>query len=279
MPGMERARPENPSRASPPATEWPVLNIVIPMAGAGSRFATAGYALPKPLIEVHGVPMIRLVTENIRPSLPHRFIYICQRAHCDEFGLRERLAAWAPGAAVVEIDGLTEGAACTVLRAKPLIDDDNPLMIANADQYVDVAIDDYLAAMDHRALDGQIMTMEAADPKWSFVALDGRGLVTRVVEKEVISHHATVGIYNFRRGRDFVRHAEAMIARGQRVNGEFYVAPVYNGLIAAGARIGAFDIGAEAAGMYGLGIPADLRHFLGLELSQRAVSGLVAGVA
>ncbi len=251
-----------------------MLNIVIPMAGLGSRFARAGYALPKPLIPVHGVPMIRLVIENIRPSTPHRFVFIAQRAHDDAYGLREKLNAWAPGCEIVLLDGLTEGAACTVLTARDAIDGAAPLMIANSDQYVDIAIDPYVEAMAARNLDGLIMTMQADDPKWSFAGLDDQGMVTRVVEKQVISPHATVGIYNFARGQDFVGGADRMIARDERVNGEFYVAPVYNEMIANGARIGVHDIGAEGSGMYGLGIPADLDLFLALPLSTRAATVL-----
>jgi len=252
-----------------------MINIVIPMAGRGSRFADAGYTIPKPMIPVHGVPMIRVVIENIRPSTPHKFIFICQAEAVKTFGLRERLATWAPGSAVVEIDGVTDGAACTVLSAKREIDREAPLMIANSDQYVDVNIDDYLAEMDSRALDGLIMTMDADDPKWSFAALDAQNnLVTRVVEKDPISRHATVGIYNFRRGADFINGAQAMISANLRVNGEFYVAPVYDQLISDGAKIGVFNVGSEANGMYGLGIPADLELFTSMDVSLRATAGL-----
>lgn len=251
-----------------------MLNIVIPMAGRGSRFADAGYTLPKPLIPVHGVPMIRLVIENLRPTAPHRYIFICQRAHVAQHNLSRHLAAWAPGCALVELDGITEGAACTVLAARDIIDSGDSLMIANSDQYVDTMIDDYLGAMDKGQYDGLIMTMRASDPKWSFAALDSRGLVERVVEKEVISTHATVGIYNFRAGRAFVQAAEQMIGKNLRVNNEYYVAPVYNELIAAPARIGIYDIGSDGDGMYGLGIPADLDAFLALPLSRRATAGL-----
>ncbi|MDE8348725.1 MAG: glycosyltransferase family 2 protein [Acidocella sp.] len=253
-----------------------MLNIVIPMAGAGSRFAKAGYMLPKPLIPVHEVPMIRLVIENVRPACEHRFIFICQRSHVEEFGLRHKLTDWAPGAQVVEIEGLTEGAACTVLLAQGFFNSNDPVMIVNSDQYVDIAIDDYLADMQVRKLDGLIMTMQADDPKWSFAGVDDAGMVTRVVEKEVISSHATVGIYNFRSGAEFIHHAKAMIAKDLRINNEFYVAPVYNEMIAQGARIGIYNIGSEAAGMYGLGIPDDLNLFLGLELSHRATAGIAA---
>jgi NDP-sugar pyrophosphorylase family protein len=251
-----------------------MLNIVIPMAGRGSRFAAAGYTVPKPLIPVHGIPMIRLVIENLRPSTSHRFIFICQRAHVGEYHLRNQLAGWSRGGSIIELDGITEGAACTVLAARELINNEDPLMIANSDQYVDMAIDNYLAFMTEGRLDGLIMTMQASDPKWSFAGLSANGLVDRVVEKQPISTHATVGIYNFSRGSDFVQAAESMVRKDLRVNNEFYVAPVYNEVIAAGARIGVYDIGAEGEGMYGLGIPTDLDAFLALPLSRQATARL-----
>jgi len=251
-----------------------MLNIVIPMAGLGSRFAKAGYQDPKPLIPIYGVPMIRLVLDNLRPSCEHRFIIICQRQHVQDYDLESKLKQWCPNVQLVLLDGLTEGAACTVLAAKPFINNDEPLMIANCDQYVDVSIDDYLLAMSRGQLDGLIMTMTANDPKWSFVALNQECLVTNVVEKQVISNEATVGIYNFSRGQDFVQAAEQMIAANERVNNEFYVAPVYNRLIPA-ARIGIYNIGSEANGMYGLGIPADLDYFLTLPLAKKAVQGVL----
>lgn len=249
-----------------------MLNIVIPMAGAGSRFAKVGYKEPKPLIPVHGVPMVQLVIENLRPSTPHRFIFICRTEHLQSFNLGERLRSWAgENSLVLTVDQLTEGAACTVLLAKHLIDNDMPLMIANCDQYVDASIDDYLADMDRRGLDGIMMTLTANDAKWSYVALNDSGLVTECVEKKVISQHATVGIYNFRKGSDFVRAADAMIAKNLRVNNEFYVAPVYNQLIEEGAKFGICNVGAEGSGMYGLGIPSDLEYFLAHPISKTTI--------
>lgn len=247
-----------------------MLNIVIPMAGRGSRFATAGFTDPKPLIPVHGVPMIRLVIANLAPKVPHRFIFICQREHYVAYGLDRLLPQWTVDPQVVLLDGVTEGAACTVLAARDLIDNDDPLMIANSDQYIAASIDTYLDDMTQRGLDGLIMTMTANDPKWSFAATTPDGMVTRVVEKEVISEDATVGIYNFAHGRDFVAAADEMIASGERVNGEFYVAPVYNRMVAAQRRIGIFGIGTDGNGMHGLGTPPDLAAFLELPLSRQA---------
>lgn len=249
-----------------------MLNIVLPIAGRGSRFAVAGYTQPKPLIPVHGEPMIAAVVRNVRPNRPHRFIFVTLREHLEHAGMGDALEAAAPGCVIVPVDQVTEGAACTVLLAREHIDSNDPLMLANSDQWVDLDVDDYLDSMDRQRADGLIMTMTANDPKWSFVGLDRGGFVTRVVEKEVISDEATVGIYNFRRGRDFVRAADGMIARNLRVNNEFYVAPVYNELVAEGARIAVYNVGREGDGMYGLGIPADLDRFLANPLSLRAVA-------
>ena len=251
-----------------------MLTIVIPMAGRGSRFADAGYDLPKPLLPIHGVPMIEAVVRNLAPSEPARFVFICQREHLASYGFEQGLRSAAPDCEIVAIDGVTEGAACTVLLAEHAIDPDDVLVIANSDQWVDHTMDEHLAVMRGAGLDGVIMTMTADDPKWSFVELDERTHVTNVVEKVVVSDEATVGIYTFARGGDFVRAAKAMIAAGERVNGEFYVAPVYNQLIGEGAAVGIDNVGAEGAGMYGLGIPADYEAFLALPLSRRA-----AGVA
>jgi len=237
------------------------LNIVIPMAGRGSRFVSAGYTLPKPLIPIHDRPMIAWVVDNIRPARAHRFVFLVLEDHARRYGVIELLEAIAPGCEVVRVDSTTEGAACTVLLARDLIAGSAPLMIANSDQWVGCDIDAYLAASDEPEVDGVIMTMWADHPKWSYARLDERGRVTEVVEKQVISNDATTGIYNFASGDGFVGAAARMIERDQRVNGEFYVAPVYNSLIEDGAQIRAFNIGAAERGMYGLGTPEDLEIF------------------
>lgn len=251
-----------------------MLNIVIPMAGAGSRFKDAGYTSPKPFISIHGRPMIQIVIENLKPTIPHQFIFICQKSHVHDFKLKEQLNQWAPQCHIIELEGLTEGAACSVLAAKSLINNYDELMIANSDQYCDIDIHNYLREMHNRPLDGLIMTMKASDPKWSFVALSPAQEVTEVVEKKPISDEATVGIYNFKHGHDFVEAAETMIGLNLRTNGEFYVAPVYNQLIKKNRRIGIYNIGTESSGMYGLGTPKDLNHFLSLDLTQNTLNTL-----
>lgn len=239
-----------------------MLNIVVPMAGRGSRFVDAGYKLPKPLIDIYGHPMIEYVVKNISPAQAHRFIFICQQEHLEKYDLKNKLERIAPDCAVVTVDHITEGAACTVLLAEKYIDNDTPLMIANSDQYVDTDIDEYLSVMGR--YDGLIMTMPSNHPKWSYIRYNESGFVTLVREKEVISDQATVGIYNYKHGSNFVKYAKQMIEKDIRVNGEFYVAPVYNEMVEVGMKFVYKDVGAK---MHGLGTPEDLKKFMESEIS------------
>ena len=238
------------------------LQIVIPMAGRGSRFANAGYTTPKPLIPLGGKPMIQWVIENIRPRRPHRFTFICLAEHLQMYPeVPAELRRLCPGCEIVPVSAVTEGAACTVLLARELIDSNDPLMIANSDQLVELDINDYLARGDGVGVSGLIMTFWSDHPKWSYCRMRPDDTVEEVVEKKVVSNEATVGIYNFRRGADYVRAADAMIAANLRVNNEFYVAPTYNQLIAEGAKIITMKTGREYAGMHGVGTPEDMELF------------------
>ncbi len=236
-----------------------MIRIVIPMAGLGSRFVKAGYTLPKPLIEIYGRPMIEYVVKNLTPAAPHRFIFICQKEHLEKYGLRERLEALAPGCAVIAIDYLTRGTACTVLLAKEFINNADPLIIANSDQYVDADVDAFIA--EAQKTDGALMTLRSQNPACSYVRLDENGFVTEVREKQVISDVANVGVFAFSHGADYVAGAEEMIARNETFNNEFYVAPVYNVLIRSGKRYTCFHVGAYGDGVYNLGTPEDLKTF------------------
>jgi len=249
-----------------------MLNIVCPIAGRGSRFVNEGYKLPKPLIAIHNKPMIEVVVRNIKPRQPHRFIFIALKEHLNNFELRKELQRIEPSSVIISVDHVTEGAACTTLLARDLINNNSPLMLANTDQWVDIDINEYLSQLDKESADGLIMTMSANDSKWSYVGLDVLGYVNRVVEKKVISSEATVGIYNFRRGSDFVKAAEQMIKKNLRVNNEFYVAPAYNEMLAWGSKIAIYNIGQLFNGMYGLGIPADLKKFENSDVSLRATN-------
>jgi dTDP-glucose pyrophosphorylase len=245
------------------------LNIVIPMAGRGSRFQDAGYAFPKPLIDVNGKTMIEVVVNNLRPSVPYRFIFICQKEHYDTYDLYNILKnATRDKFEIVKINGVTEGAACTVLTAAQYIDNDDDLIIANSDQYISTNFDEFIQEARASEKDGVIMTFKSSHPKWSYARVDKDDSVTEVAEKRVISDKATVGIYYFKHGSDFVKAAQDMIHKRIKHNNEYYVCPAYNELILKDQKIGVHDI--EVDKMHGLGTPEDLNAFLN-KVSQKII--------
>ena len=232
------------------------MNVLIPMAGAGSRFQQAGYTFPKPLIDVNGNPMIQMVVENL--NIDANFVFVVQKEHREKYNLDTLLNLIAPNCKVVEVDGLTEGAACTALLAKEYIDSDAPLFFANSDQFVEWDSNEFFYKMNETDADGGIVTFKATHPKWSFAKIDDNGIVTEVAEKNPISDLATVGFYYWKHGSDFVKYAEQMITNNVRVNNEFYVCPVFNQAIDGGKIIRTFDV----PKMWGTGTPEDLKHYL-----------------
>jgi NDP-sugar pyrophosphorylase family protein len=237
------------------------MNIVVPMAGLGSRFTIAGYEKPKPFIDVLGKPMIERVMENVQ--LPNaRFILIGRKEHLEqELSLIEQIKFSYPDTIFIGLDKLTEGTACTVLFAKEYIDNENPLLIANSDQLVDIDLNLFYQDCFNRNLDGSILTFKDSElnPKWSFVKTDESGIALSVKEKEAISSDATVGIYLFSKGKDFVNAAVQMIIENDRVNNEFYTCPAYNYAISLGKKIGIYEIPFSL--MHGLGTPSDLLNY------------------
>jgi hypothetical protein len=232
------------------------LNVLIPMAGAGSRFEQAGYTFPKPLIDVDNKPMIQVVVDNL--NIDANYIFVVQKAHREKYNLDTLLNLITPGCKIVETDGVTEGAACTALLAKEYIDNDAPLFFANSDQFVEWDSNEFMYKMNETDADGGIVTFKATHPKWSFAKVDENGFVTEVAEKNPISDNATVGYYYWKHGSDFVKYAEEMIDKNIRVNNEFYVCPVFNQAIADNKKIRVFDV----KKMWGLGTPEDLKFYL-----------------
>ena len=232
------------------------MNVLIPMAGAGSRFAQMGYTFPKPLIEVNGKPMIQVVVENL--NIEANYTFIVQKEHYEKYSLQYLLNLIAPNCNIVQVDGVTEGAACTTLLAKQQIDDDCPLVIANSDQFVEWNSNECLYAFTADGIDAGIVTFKSTHPKWSYAKLDESGFVSEVAEKKPISDNATVGIYFWKKGSDYVKYAEQMIANNVRTNNEFYVCPVFNEAISDGKKVRVKEI----QRMWGIGTPEDLNYFL-----------------
>ena len=231
------------------------MKILIPMAGRGERFEAAGYSFPKPLIDINGKTMIQVIVENL--NFPAEHIFICQKEHYERYSLKELLELISPKCSVIKVNETTEGAACSALLAKELINNDEELIIANSDQWINWHNEHFLTFLRNNDADGGVVTFISTHPKWSFVKVNDEGEVTSLAEKKIISNIATVGIYYFKKGKYFVESAEKMIRKNIRTNNEFYVAPVYNEMIEAKKKILHYPI----AEMRGLGTPEDLTRF------------------
>ena len=234
------------------------MNILIPMAGRGSRFETQGYTFPKPLIEVRGKPMIQVVVDNL--NIRAKYTFIVQKEHYEKYNLRYLLNLISPNCNIVQVNGITEGAACTTLLAKEFIDNDQPLLIANSDQFIEWDSSKTLYSFSNSESDGGILTFKASHPKWSYVKLNDEGYAEEVAEKKPISNNATVGIYWWKKGSEYVKYAEQMIKKNIRTNNEFYVCPVFNEAIQDNKKIIINEI--KKDGMWGIGTPEDLNYFL-----------------
>jgi dTDP-glucose pyrophosphorylase len=234
------------------------MKVLIPMAGEGSRFAKEGYTFPKPLIDVRGKPMIQTVVENL--DFDCEYIFLVRHNHIEKYaGLLDTLQRITNGrCSHVQVRELTEGAACTALLAQDLINDDEDLLIANSDQFIEYEAENFKTLKNLTDVDSMVFTFNAVHPKWSFVKTNSRGFVTEVAEKRPISNIATCGIYWYRHGSDFVKYAHRMIEKDARVNGEYYIAPVYNEMLEDGKTLIPFYVNK----MWGLGTPEDLKYFL-----------------
>ena len=237
------------------------MNVVVPIAGNGAAFARAGYTFPKPLIDIQGKSMIEIVARNLSTGSDNlRFVFICRGEDVAKYDLYHILQfATGNRFEIVTLGQPTQGAACTVLTAIQHINSDQPLVIANGDQYLEGGISEFLAEATASRVDGSIVTFPASHPRWSYARVDDSGRVLETAEKRVISKHATAGVYYFKRGRDFVAAAESMIKKNITHNGEFYVCPVFNELILEGKIVQSWEIPSER--MHSLGTPEDLRNY------------------
>lgn len=233
------------------------MQVLIPMAGAGSRFVNAGFENPKPLIDVRGKPMISRVVENLGHD--HDYTFIVQPSLLGSYHDKLLTATeTVQNRIFLSTTGLTEGAAETCLLAKSNLDPDKPLMIANCDQIMEWDFSHFYSWFDTTPSDGSIVTFDSDSIKNSYVKVDNQGWVTEAKEKIVISNLATTGVYIWRRARDFIWAAEDMIAKNIRHNNEFYVCPVYNQNIETGAKINTYHISKH----WPIGTPEDLEVYL-----------------
>ena len=268
------------------------MNILIPMAGNGSRFSNAGYVDPKPLISVNGLPMIRRVVESL--NIFGDYIFVVQQKHRKQYELDRVLNTtvqqvfpteimgthgvtkrdgnvYTKPVTIVEVDAITRGQACSVLLAKEYIDNNESLLIVNSDTMYGWTNHaphswegihhsehscNFLNELKRTDPDGCIVTYKTVDPSWSFAKTNESGYVVKTAEKIPISDNGTVGIYYWKHGSDFVKYAEQMISKNIRTNNEFYVCPVYNEAILDEKQITIYQMNR----VFSMGTPEDMKH-------------------
>lgn len=233
------------------------MNIVIPMSGRGSRFKV-GYTFPKPLIPINkfdSKPMIQVVVENL--NINAQYIFIVQKEHYETYNLEALLKLISPNCIIVQTDGVTEGAACSVLLARQYIDNALPLLISDSDHFIEWNSNEFMYFMQENTLDGGIATFTGTHPKYSYCRLDDNGYVSEVAEKKPISTNANVGRYYWKMGSDFVKYADQMITKQLKINDEYYIAPIYNEAIIDDKKIKIYPV----KHMWSLGDPEALEYF------------------
>jgi len=234
------------------------FNIVVPMAGRGSRFTEQGYTDSKPFIDVNGKPMIQRVIENLNIEFDsnYEFVIICLQEDFDKYDFRifDDIIGHTEYK-VICLEDVTEGAAQTLLEAKDIIDNDTPMLSFNTDQMVEY---DKNMWKSFEQFDGGIPCYWGNSDDWSYARCSQDGYVEEVAEKKVISNDATAGYYYWSKGSDYVKYARQMIEENSRTNNEFYVAPVYNWAIKDGKKIAIYMVDK----IYELGTPEYLEEYL-----------------
>ena len=210
-------------------------NILVPMAGLGSRFIKEGFKVPKQLINIKDKHLIDISLDcldyegcNLIFVVRDETIY---NFHMDEL-LRKKFG---DDIKIVVLDKLTDGSVCSCLYAEEYIDNDAPLVIHTLDIEFRPVFNPHV--MNDLNGDGLILTFKSNSTNYSYAKVDRHGHVTETAEKKAISSNACVGIYGFKKGSDFCKYAREMIERDLRTKNEFYISPLYNLLVEDGKKI------------------------------------------
>jgi NDP-sugar pyrophosphorylase family protein len=229
------------------------MNIVIPMAGLGSRFSDAGYTIPKPFIEIEGNPMILEAVNTL--GFEGNYIFIIRK---DEY-IKNKMKEIFPNSQIIEVDYLTDGPASSVMLAKEFINNDEELIVANCDQIMWWDAETVIKQIRVMDYDGVVVTYHETTPKNSYARINRKGYVTKMAEKQVISNVSLNGIHYWKRGKYFVESTESMIGKNIRFNNEFYVSLTYNEMIEKGLKVGIYHIPNEFHNA--VGTPDDLNRY------------------
>lgn len=210
-----------------------MMNVLMPLGGGSQFFSREEYFYPKMLIEIQGKPMVQHAIENLQ-SLDQdlQFIFVVKRSDCVEFHLDETLRLLTQDQCkIVMLDHDTKGAACSSLIAIDLINNHDPLVIANFDQLFDCNLGEYLKQLQSSACDAGCLTFDSTHPRWSYVLVNDKGQVMEAAEKRPLSRHAIAGFYYYQHGQEFIKAAQLAIRKSCSNSEIFYISPTFNELI------------------------------------------------
>jgi dTDP-glucose pyrophosphorylase len=234
------------------------MKIVMPMAGLGSRFASVGITVPKPLIVVRDKPLVKWATDSLRSIDSRDMIFVVRKEHVISHKIDTALKHLYDKATIIVIDKPTDGAACTVLKAKDSINSEEGLLILDCDIHFRSVQFEQMIHNVPPGTKGILPVFPAEGDKWSFSKVDENWIVKEMAEKKRISNYGNIGAYFFTHGQDFVATAEKLIKENRRSNNEFYIAPIYQELISSGQKIMAVPVDK----FWNLGTPDDVKTFI-----------------
>jgi NDP-sugar pyrophosphorylase family protein len=236
------------------------INIVIPMAGLGSRFSKEGFKNIKPLIPLNGKTFIEWSIDSVDfNNVETQFIFIILEKHSSL--LNEHLKNLKPNCIIETVPKLTQGAVETALAAEKHIDNDIPLIITNSDQIFEWNKEKYLNYLFDSNTDADVVVTSADTDKFSYIQLDENNFGIKLTEKKVISNNALVGIHYWKKGKYFVESGKELINKNIRSKNEFYISLSYNILIEKLIKVTCYKLG-EDEKYLSIGTPEQVFDYL-----------------
>lgn len=240
------------------------LHIVMPMAGEGSRFANAGWTIPKPLIELDGQPLFKHAISSVTADgIEMKYSFIVRHEHIEKYGIDAGIKSFLPEANIFSVMKTTRGAVETCLIAESAIADDDAVIVMDCDlefrsvKFIEIIKGILFQSMEE-ANGGALVSFESDQPKYSYAEVGEDGYVVRTAEKEVISNHALCGAYFFSTGKRFKEIAYQLLNESEFNKKEYYVSLLYNYMLAAGEKVRLVPM----EEYYSYGTPEELQRYL-----------------